>query len=105
MIDRNGRIRSESTMEKIIGLSRQDFLGKDILDILFSIADKMNLKSGRSEGDYNKPGKISDEHHFTRTRTAYQHQIFTLNDRLAKSGSVIVFRDITERKRLKKLRK
>jgi PAS domain S-box-containing protein len=106
VIDRNGRITEVNhSMEKIIGLSRQDFLGKDILDILFSIADKIENPekvAALLKEIITKPGKISDEditllepalHISTRSSP--------LTDRFGtKSGSVIVFRDITERKRL-----
>ncbi len=104
--DRNGRITEVNhAVENIVGIRRRDFLGKDILDILSLTKDKIENPekvAALLKEITTNPGQISDEDiTFLDPALHISTRFSPLMDRFGtKSGSVIVFRDITERKRL-----
>ncbi|HHU70389.1 MAG TPA: PAS domain S-box protein [Thermoanaerobacterales bacterium] len=104
--DRNGRITEVNhSVEKITGLRRQDFLGNNVFDVFPLIADKVEdpeKVEALLKEITTKPGKISDEDiTFIEPALHISTRSSPLMDRFGtRSGSVIVFRNITERKKL-----
>lgn len=104
--DRNCRITEVNhSVERITGIRRQDLLGNDVLDVFSSIADKIENPekvTALLKEITTNPKKISGEDVTFLEPTLHVNVTSSpLTDRFgAKSGSVIEFRDITERKRM-----
>lgn len=104
--DRNGRITEVNhSIEKMTGIRRQDFLGKDILDILFSIADKIEnpekVAALLKEITTNSRKILDEDITLLEPALHISTRSSPLMDRFGtKTGSIIVFRNITERKKM-----
>nr|HPG96692.1 PAS domain S-box protein [Rectinema sp.] len=106
VIDKNGKIEEANpSMETMLGIKKHDFIGKDFLSIVSLVStgtEDPEKVEAMIKNLLLTPAKIADEDiAFKDSERHFNVASSPILDRFgAKTGTILIFRDITERKKM-----